>query len=77
MGVVGGLVGAIGGLGGFVMPLLFAWALEETGKPQSTFVVLLAACIVSLLWLHVIVVKMRRDERRQAAARPIETGRAA
>jgi NNP family nitrate/nitrite transporter-like MFS transporter len=77
MGVVGGLVGAIGGLGGFVLPLLFAWALGETGKPQSTFVVLLAACIVSLLWLHVIVVKMRRDERRQAAARPIETGRAA
>jgi NNP family nitrate/nitrite transporter-like MFS transporter len=67
MGVVGGLVGAIGGLGGFVLPLIFAWADVQTGRPQSTFVVLLAACIVSLLWLHVIVIKMKRDERRALA----------
>jgi NNP family nitrate/nitrite transporter-like MFS transporter len=66
MGVVGGLVGAIGGLGGFVLPLLFAWALAETGRPESTFVVLLAASIVSLVWLHLVVIKMRRDERRRA-----------
>jgi len=66
MGVVGGLVGAVGGLGGFVLPLLFAWALAETGRPQSTFVVLLAASLVSLVWLHLVVIKMRRDERRRA-----------
>jgi NNP family nitrate/nitrite transporter-like MFS transporter len=67
MGVVGGLVGAIGGLGGFVLPLVFAWADVQTGRPQSTFVVLLAACVVSLLWLHVIVIKMKRDEHRALA----------
>jgi NNP family nitrate/nitrite transporter-like MFS transporter len=67
VGVVGGVVGAVGGLGGFVLPLLFAWAQRRTGEPQSTFVVLLAASVVSLLWLHVVVVKMRRDERRGAA----------
>lgn len=66
MGVVGGLVGAIGGLGGFVLPLLFAWADIRTGRPQSTFVVLLAASLVSLVWLHLVVLKMRRDERRRA-----------
>lgn len=68
VGVVGGLVGAIGGLGGFVLPLLFAWADIQTGRPQSTFVVLLGACVLSLVWLHAVVIKMRRDERRAAAA---------
>jgi NNP family nitrate/nitrite transporter-like MFS transporter len=68
VGVVGGLVGAVGGLGGFVLPLLFAWALAQTGRPESTFLVLLVSGLVSLIWLHVVVVKMRRDERRLARA---------
>ena len=64
VGAVGGLVGAVGGLGGFVLPLLFAWALAETGRPQSAFVVLLVASVISLIWLHVVVVHMRRAEKR-------------
>ena len=67
VGVVGGLVGAVGGLGGFFLPLLFAWAKVETGNPESTFVVLLASALVSLIWLHLVVIKMRRDERRNTA----------
>ncbi|MFN8221715.1 MAG: nitrate/nitrite transporter [Gaiellales bacterium] len=73
IGVVGGLVGAIGGVGGFVLPILFAWAEVRTDRPQSTFVVLLAASVVSLAWLHVVVVKMKRDERR-AAESALEPG---
>lgn len=68
VGVVGGLVGAVGGLGGFVLPLLFAWALARTDRPESAFLVLLVSGLVSLVWLHVVVVKMRRDERRLARA---------
>ena len=60
IGVVGGLVGTIGGLGGFVLPLLFAWALAKSGRPQSTFFVLLIFAITSLVWLHVVVVHMLR-----------------
>lgn len=63
VGAVGGLVGAIGGLGGFALPLLFAWAKDVTGKPQSTFVVLLAGALFSLAWLHVVVWRMKRAER--------------
>jgi NNP family nitrate/nitrite transporter-like MFS transporter len=66
VGVVGGLVGAVGGLGGFFLPLLFAWAKVKTGDPESTFVVLLASALISLVWLHLVVIKMRRDERRRA-----------
>jgi NNP family nitrate/nitrite transporter-like MFS transporter len=70
VGAVGGLVGAVGGLGGFALPLLFAWAQGDgAGKrPENTFLVVLVASIASLLWLHVIVVKMRRDERRRLLA---------
>jgi NNP family nitrate/nitrite transporter-like MFS transporter len=60
VGAVGGLVGAVGGLGGFVLPLLFAFAQGVSGRPQSTFVVLLAGALVSLAWLHVVVWRMHR-----------------
>jgi len=70
VGVVGGLVGAVGGLGGFVLPLLFAWAHHQSGRPESTFLVLLASALVSLLWLHLVVIKMRRDERHHETTSP-------
>ena len=58
----------LGGLGGFALPLLFAWAKVKTGEPESTFLVLLASALVSLIWLHLVVIKMRRDERRHTTA---------
>lgn len=69
VGAVGGLVGAIGGLGGFVLPLLFAWAQGhgDDKRPENTFIVLLVVSIVSLVWLHLVVIKMRYDERRAIA----------
>lgn len=65
VGAVGGLVGAIGGLGGFVLPLMFAWAQDwgDVRRPENTFVVLLAATLVSLAWLFVVVLRLRRDGR--------------
>ncbi|MEZ5098649.1 MAG: MFS transporter [Thermoleophilia bacterium] len=68
VGAVGGLVGAVGGVGGFVLPLLFAWAHDASGRAESTFLVLLVASLVSLIWLHLVVIKMRRDERRRSVA---------
>ena len=60
VGAVGGLVGAVGGLGGFFLPLLFAWAQSFSGRPESTFLVLLVSALVCLVWLHVVVWRMRR-----------------
>jgi NNP family nitrate/nitrite transporter-like MFS transporter len=65
VGAAGGVVGAVGGLGGFALPLLFAWAHQESGRPESTFLVLLASALFSLICLHVVVVKMLRDQRRR------------
>ncbi len=58
VGAVGGLVGAVGGLGGFFLPIMFAWAQDWSGLPQSTFWVLLAFTLVSLVWMHLVVHSM-------------------
>jgi NNP family nitrate/nitrite transporter-like MFS transporter len=62
VGVVGGLVGAVGGLGGFVLPLLFAWALAETGEPQSTFYVMFALACASLVLLGAAVLHIVTED---------------
>lgn len=62
VGTVVGLVGALAALGGFGLPPLFAALKTATGQPQSLFWVLLALTLVSLLWLHAVVVHIHRDE---------------
>lgn len=58
VGAVGGLVGMLGALGGFFLPPLFAWALDRTGLPQTTFLILLLITGGSFLWLHLTVLKL-------------------
>ena len=55
VGAVGGLVGLLGALGGFFLPPLFAFFLEWTWVPQSTFFVLFLLTAVSFGWLHLTV----------------------
>ena len=60
VGAVGGLVGTLGALGGFFLPLGFGYLEKATGRPESCFWVMLALIAVSLVWLHAIVSGMRR-----------------
>jgi len=69
VGAVGGLVGSLGALGGFILPLLFAYAYELTGVPQTTFFILLLITGVSFLWLHLTVVKLLNEASPQLATR--------
>jgi NNP family nitrate/nitrite transporter-like MFS transporter len=66
VGAVGGLVGALGALGGFVLPLVFAYVKRDTGSPESTWLVLLALVVLSMIMLAVAVMRLRagafRDE---------------
>lgn len=55
VGAVGGLVGTLGALGGFVLPLAFGYLDQLTHTPQSCFVVMLALVLVSFAWLHIVV----------------------
>ena len=58
VGAVGGLVGTLGALGGFLLPPLFVAVREWTDLPQSTFVVLFLLTLAATVWMHVVVVKM-------------------
>lgn len=60
VGVVGGLVGTLGALGGFFLPLAFGYLDQLTGTPQSCFVIMLALVVVSFAWLHIVVRGLRR-----------------
>jgi NNP family nitrate/nitrite transporter-like MFS transporter len=51
IGIVGGTVGAIGGLGGFLLPLIFGYLLEFTGIWTSCWLFLAVLAAWSYMWL--------------------------
>ena len=58
VGAVGGLVGMLGALGGFLLPPLFVAATGWVGIPQATFMVLFVLTAVCALWMHLTVIRM-------------------
>jgi MFS transporter, NNP family, nitrate/nitrite transporter len=68
VGAVGGLVGLIGALGGFMLPPLFAYAQAWTGLPQSTFFVIFLLTVVSALWMHLTIHRMMNAASPQLAS---------
>lgn len=63
VGLVGGLVGTLGALGGFLLPLAFGYLEQATGRIDSCFPVLAALSIISLVWLHLVVRKVATSGR--------------
>jgi NNP family nitrate/nitrite transporter-like MFS transporter len=60
VGAVGGLVGSLGALGGFFLPLGFGYLQQATGQPRSCFWVMLALVAWSFAWLHLVVTGIKR-----------------
>ncbi|WP_269500121.1 MFS transporter [Castellaniella sp. S9] len=52
IGAVSGVVGLAGGLGGFVLPIMFGALLDITGIYSSAFMLLYGAVCVSLVFMH-------------------------
>lgn len=75
VGVVGGMVGVIGGLGGFVCPIIFGYLLEWTGIWTTCWMFLAAVSIACLLWMHIVIQRMMR-EQVPALMRKLETASA-
>ncbi|MDQ8031347.1 MFS transporter [Bordetella genomosp. 1] len=57
MGVVSGIVGLAGGLGGFLLPLLFGLGLDFVGIRSSNFMLLYGVVWVSLIIMYVSEVR--------------------
>ncbi len=62
VGVVGGMVGVLGGLGGFVCPIIFGYLLEGTGLWTSSWMFILTISIICLIWMHRVIQKMMYKE---------------
>ncbi len=58
---VGGLVGTIGGLGGFALPVLFGLTLDLTGLWTSAFMALFLLVTGALTWMHLSIRQMERE----------------
>jgi len=52
IGVVSGIVGLVGGLGGFVLPIMFGALVDFTGVNSSVFMLLWGITLVSLIWMY-------------------------
>ena len=61
MGVVGGIVGLIGGLGGFVLPIMFGVAADAIGVRSSCFMLMFLLVVVTMLWTWVAEKNERED----------------
>lgn len=68
VGAVAGLVGMVGGLGGFVLPLAFGVLIDVTGVWTSCFVLLFVLVSVALVWMHFAIRHMERAAERKGAA---------
>ncbi len=63
VGVVGGMVGVIGGLGGFFCPILFGYLLEGTGLWTSCWMFMWVISVICLFWMHNVIRKKARDQQ--------------
>ena len=52
IGTVSGVVGLAGGLGGFLLPILFGLLVDLTGIRSSSFMLLFGTVSISLIWMH-------------------------
>ena len=52
IGAISGIVGLAGGLGGFVLPIMFGVLMDFTGIRSSAFMLMYGVVWVSLIWMY-------------------------
>ena len=73
IGVISGIVGLAGGLGGFLLPIMFGALLDVTGVHSTAFMLLWGITLVSLVWMYwTEIVPLRRQQATalHAASQP-------
>jgi len=69
VGVVGGMVGVLGGLGGFFCPIIFGYLLDWTGLWTSCWMFMWVISCICLFWMHNVIQSMERAEHPEATRR--------
>ncbi len=64
---VGGIVGLIGGLGGWILPICFGVLNDLTGVWTSCFMLLFVVVSVSLAWMHFSILYMEKRRSPELA----------
>jgi NNP family nitrate/nitrite transporter-like MFS transporter len=72
IGVVSGVVGLAGGMGGFLMPIMFGALVDLTGIRSSAFMLMFGVVWVSLMWMYFTEVRPL-DRMRSNKARITDT----
>ncbi|WP_291925322.1 nitrate/nitrite transporter [Candidatus Thioglobus sp.] len=73
IGVVSGIVGLAGGLGGFLLPIMFGVLIDLTGINSVIFMLLYGATAVSLIWMHFTFGKYKRTDNTKQAHASVST----
>ena len=68
IGVISGVVGLAGGLGGFLLPILFGVLMDLTGIRSSAFMLMYGVVWVSLIWMYWTEVRRAEVMGRHAKA---------
>lgn len=68
VGIVGGLVGVIGGLGGFFLPILFGWILKISGSWTTCWMIFGGLILVNFIWMHRVVLDLRQNKKEALAS---------
>ncbi|MCV2356371.1 NarK/NasA family nitrate transporter [Paucibacter sp. B2R-40] len=71
IGTISGIVGLAGGLGGFVLPIMFGALMDLTGIRSSAFMLMYAVVWVSLIWMYWTEVRKTELMGKNAPASPI------
>jgi NNP family nitrate/nitrite transporter-like MFS transporter len=70
IGAISGIVGLAGGLGGFVLPILFGALMDITGIRSSAFMLMYGVVWVSLIWMYFTEVRRTEVMGTHAPASP-------
>src|SRR5512139_2216434 len=65
IGVVSGVVGLAGGMGGFLMPIMFGALVDLTGIRSSAFMLMFGVVWVSLMWMYFTEVRALDAARKR------------
>lgn len=70
IGVVSGVVGLAGGMGGFILPIMFGALVDLTGVRSSAFMLMFGIVWVSLMWMYFTEVRPMSVEQSRNHPEP-------